>query len=129
MSGQIIIKDKEPDKITTGSDALTLNLLKDCAAKLQETYPEHLWVVRSPDKSVVIIFNYLISTEYGYVLHTKRVQNDPELKCVVKAGGELLERAYMSREFTPEDFAKEIDLQGVDIRRKHDYNNSIKVLK
>jgi hypothetical protein len=75
-------------------------LTKRIADKLNDHYPGHLWAVHLNDESlggVVVIRNMALSGKYGFVLKLKRIYADPSLKCVMQAGGEMLERANMSR--------------------------------
>lgn len=129
MSGYIIIKDKHKEKIVVGSDAICQLLIRQCAEKLLQAYPTHPWYVKmSSDKGLIYIYNMLVSIEYGFVLKTAQVQNDPELKCVVRAGGEILERAFLSRTNKPQEMAKKLDLQGMTTLRNNDKKNAIKRL-
>jgi len=71
-------------------------IAKRCADHLHKHYPGHLWAVNvNKDGGTVNIFNLALSSLWGYVLHTTTVEHDPQLKCVMRAGGELLERARM----------------------------------
>jgi len=73
-------------------------LLTECATVLQKHYPDHYWSVTMPsDKSVIQVRCLNVSSKLGIVIHTKTAQNDPDKKCVVRAGGELLERAGLVR--------------------------------
>lgn len=129
MSSQIIIKNKDMSKISTGSQAEAELLVHKCAEKLHKTYPYHIWhVSMSKDYSVIQIRALNIHSQYGIVLHTQIVQNDPDLKCVLLAGGELLERAFLSR--TPKKYeeASQLDLGGAKSKRLNDEHISIKDL-
>jgi hypothetical protein len=73
-------------------------LAKNAADLLNKHYPNHLWAVHvnSEEKGgVMVIKNFSISFRYGYVLHLNKL--DPEMKKVLMAGGEILERAKMKR--------------------------------
>lgn len=73
-------------------------LAMQAANQLDKHYPGHLWAVNvNSEGGVMIIKNYAISMMYGMVLHLKNVYQDPTLKSVMLAGGELLERAAMAR--------------------------------
>lgn len=75
-------------------------LTKRIADTLNDHYPGHLWAVHLNDESlggIVVIRNMAISGQYGYILKLCRIYADPELKCVMRAGGEMLERAKMNR--------------------------------
>ncbi len=63
-------------------------------------YPNHIWYVNvdsQPTVGIVKIYNGIISTSHSYNLHLQTVLDDPDLKCIVRAGGELLERANIKR--------------------------------
>lgn len=63
-------------------------------------YPGHLWYVRvdsRPTVGIVSIYNGIISRSHSYNLHIDTVYNDPDRKCIIRAAGELLERANVKR--------------------------------
>lgn len=71
-------------------------LAKNAADLLNKHYPNHLWAVFvDSEGGILVIKNFSVSYRYGYVLHIAKL--DPELKRVVRAGGEILERARMKR--------------------------------
>lgn len=73
---------------------------KMIAEKLHEHYPGHLWAVRANSAKlggVVEIKNMAITNVEGYLLLLSEVYADPSMKCIVRAGGELLERAGLKR--------------------------------
>lgn len=81
----------------TFSDADEILAMRSAEA-LNSAYPGHLWCVYvdSEEKGgVMVIKNFAISYRYGYVLHLAKI--DHELKRVINAGGEILERARMRR--------------------------------
>lgn len=81
-------------------DALDEALAKRAADALNNHYPGHLWAVFvNSEKSggVMIIKNFRVSFRYGMVLHLRNVYGDPQLKSVIRMGGELLERAHLVR--------------------------------
>ena len=126
MNQNIIIKNKDKDKIITGSRVQAERLVYDVAVKLEQHYPGHCWhVAMSKDFSVIGIRNMLIHANYGMILHTLDVQQDPSLKCVVKMGGELLERAFLSRGECKEEPTK-LDLGGAANRRLSDMKSVYK---
>jgi hypothetical protein len=128
MPPQIIIKGKEPDKIVTGSQAMAESLLHQVVKHVSSIYPDHPWHVdMTSDYSVIRIRN-LFCSQYGYVLHTMDVQNDPSLKCVTMAAGELLERLFLERKGLKNKIPDKIDLAGVKERRLSDYKKDIKDL-
>ena len=79
---------------------------------LSKHYPGHLWAVHvnSEDQGgVMVIKNYRVSFMYGYILYLSTVYADPKLKCVIKAGGEILERANMKRGLSERENATVVD--------------------
>jgi len=73
-------------------------LAKDAADALNRHYPGHLWAVNvnADEKGgVMTIKNFSVSFKYGYTLHLAKL--DPTMKRVIKAGGEILERANLAR--------------------------------
>ena len=87
-------------------------LAKKIADKLHEHYPGHLWCVNvnsMPTGGVCNIYNMAVSSLYGYVLHLTTILNDPTLKCVIRAGGEILERGNMMRGKAKGEFAEHVD--------------------
>ena len=94
----IIVKDGYKNKVVKGSQAIADLLVRQCAEKLIEHYPKYPWKVwLTSDHSILNVICPMISWYYGYVLHTKDVQEDPDLKCVILAGGEILERGRLAR--------------------------------
>jgi hypothetical protein len=70
---------------------------KNIAEKLHQHYPGHLWAVTCEGKKgIATIRNLMLSTDHPYVLHLKTIFGDPHLRCVLRAGGHLLE-AYKQR--------------------------------
>lgn len=95
-----------------GHELGDIELAQRVADKLNEHYPCHLWAVHLNDESlggVVIIRNMAVSFRYGYVLKLNRIYADPSLKCVIEAGGEILERAKMKRSFWDGQYPKLVD--------------------
>lgn len=73
-------------------------LSKNAADLLEKHYSGHMWAVQvNSEGGVMYIKNFAISHSYGMVLHLKNVYQDPNLKSVIKAGGEYLERAHLNR--------------------------------
>lgn len=80
-------------------------LAKRAADQLHKHYPNYPWAVHvNSEGGVMNIFNLAVSSVYGYVLHLRNVYGDPDLKRVMRAGGEILERAHLFRgEYKGED--------------------------
>lgn len=88
----------DPDGlVSSASDlkcsAATELLVKHIAEVLERTYPGWLWAV-GPDEygGVITIRSLRLSGQWGYVIHTKNIQNDPQLTLALKGAGEILER-------------------------------------
>ena len=76
-----------------GHSPMMVNLCKDIMARLEVEYSNWFWAVRpSPDETVITIFSMRLSGEYGYTIHTKDIENDPNLLEAMRAGGEVLTR-------------------------------------
>ena len=79
------------------SNVYSLNdnmLARNIAEKLEEKYPGWLWAVHVMD-GVVSVKSMRLSGNWGFVLHTDKIDND--YKMVVMAGGEILERFRQKR--------------------------------
>jgi hypothetical protein len=88
------------DRVEAKDATREMRIAKQCADHLHQHYPGHLWAVNvNHDGGTVNIFNLALSNLYGYVLHLTTVEHDPNLKCVMRAGGELLERAKLKAKF------------------------------
>lgn len=95
-----------------GHELGDIETAKAVAEKLNAHYPGHLWAVKVDSErsgGIVIIQNYAVSFKYGYILKLARLYFDPDLKCVIKAGGEILERAKMKRGWWDGQDATHID--------------------
>lgn len=91
----------------TASDEI---LAKRAAEMLNKHYPGHLWAVNvnSDEKGgVMVIKNFSVSFRYGYTLHLSKL--DTGLKKVMRAGGEILERAKMRRGYGIGEKASHVD--------------------
>ena len=73
-----------------------LALGKQVAEALHDHYPGHLWAV-NVERGLVTVMNLALSGRWGFVLHQAKVQGDPDMKEVMRAGGELLERYNVAR--------------------------------
>jgi hypothetical protein len=94
----IVKNDDLKGSIMAGQNAMDTKMLVDSVTILQQHYPHHFWhAMMYADKTSIAIRALNVSDQIGYILHTYRVQGDPELKCVIRAGGEILERAGLER--------------------------------
>lgn len=86
-----------PDQLI-GIDASLVVLVKDIANLLERHYPGWLWAVQ-PDKrgGVITLRSLRCSGKYGYVIHTRNVQNDPSRRVALRAAGEILDRYGFKR--------------------------------
>lgn len=74
-------------------DIKDFDTAKMIADHLDKHYPGYLWAVNASWKNgIVTIASLRLSGKYGYTLHYKSFENDPELRAVTRAGGEILER-------------------------------------
>ena len=105
-----IISKPTTDKLTIeanpyapkGDHALVARAMK----VLLDNFPGYTWVVEVDDRPTVgmmNIYNQEVNAAlwsgapYGYRLFLKTVNDDQALKCVMRAGGEILERARLNR--------------------------------
>lgn len=73
-------------------------LAKNMADTLHKAYPNHLWAVSVDSHGgVASVRNMRLSGNWGFMLKLNDVYQDPGLKCVLRAGGEILERYRLSR--------------------------------
>ena len=71
---------------------------KAAAQILCDHYPAHLWVVGWHPGGVLCVKNMAIPGNYGFTIDIPKIATASEFKRVVyQAGGEMLERAHMSR--------------------------------
>jgi hypothetical protein len=103
MNPSMLDANADPDGIVTSPDQLrvkvsTLLLVKGIADRLERHYPGWLWAVRPDERGgVITIFSLRLSGQYGYLLHTAKIQNDPHHAAAIRAGGEILERFRQRR--------------------------------
>jgi hypothetical protein len=90
--------------------ALDMMLAKRMAEVLHTHYPDHLWAVTCEGaQGIASVRNLRLSGNWGFVLKIKDFQDDPALKPVIRAGGELLERYRISRgRFKAQEFDREL---------------------
>ena len=95
-----------------------IELVQRAVKVLTDHYPGYLWRVGINDEKlggVMYIINQTINaeifsnSEYAYILYLTRVYSDPSLNCVMRAGGEILERANMTRGRFRNEQVKKID--------------------
>lgn len=94
MQQQQIFSDMAGEVLSGASE----HLAKTVLATLQKHYPvfSNGWrVTINQSGGAVQVTNELLSGRMGFVLHTMQI--DPEMKSVMRAGGELLERYRMAR--------------------------------
>lgn len=79
--------------------ARDLALTKRMAEVLERHYPGHPWMVQvSHAQGVAYVkLPILMKRNQAYILHIDRMSMDPGLKCVMRAGGELLEKYQVPR--------------------------------
>lgn len=76
--------------------AVDVVLAKNAAAVLDKHYPGHLWGINvNGETGVMQVFNLALSGRWGFILKLDKI--DPELRAVMRAGGELLERYRLKR--------------------------------
>ena len=85
---------------------------------LLDHYPGYNWIVEVDDRPSVGMMNIYnqdvnavlySNAPYGYRIFLKVVYADPSLKCVMRAGGEILERASLNRGWNKGDVPKRVD--------------------
>ena len=83
-----------------------IQLVDRIMRKLLHHYPGYRWRVEvedEPNVGMAYIMNRDINEElysgaaYGYKLKLTRIYGDPDLNCVMRAAGEILERARLER--------------------------------
>ena len=101
-----------------GHNLADVRLVGDVHEVLNRHYPGYTWVVGLNDEGlggVMSIMNMDVNMQilgnpsWGYVLKLSTVYQDPSLKCVVKAGGAILESAGLSRNGNKCEVVKKID--------------------
>ena len=104
------IRIRKPEDITIepveGHKLGDIALVTRALTVLTDHYPGYTWRVGIHDEplgGVMYILNMDVcaavfgNKPYGYVLKLTRVYSDPVLRCVLMAGGEILERARLAR--------------------------------
>lgn len=93
--------------------------------KLEQHYPGHNWRVNADHEQGVVsvwlqYFDKLRkNAPWGFRLFISRLNSDPEMKCVVTAGGELLERFGLPRKVYRVDYETRLRAveHGLDLTR------------
>lgn len=102
------------DDACGGNAVLAAQVMK----KLTDYYPGYNWIVEIDDRptvGMVHIYNQDVNAElwsnapYGYRLKLETVQADTNLMCVMRAGGEILERARLVRGWNKGDTTTHVD--------------------
>lgn len=100
---QRLDRQADPDGYVSSPEDLqcrasTVILVKQIADLLERHYPGWLWAVNPDERGGCITIRSLrISGQWGYLIHTKNIQNDPQLKLALFGAGEILERAGQKR--------------------------------
>ena len=98
-----MLREQAPDAVAdpnqlVGTSGTLINLVRDIADVLERNYAGWLWAVQPYEGGGIIkIFSLLISGQYGYIMKIEDIQNDPERKLAVEAGGNILERYSLPR--------------------------------
>lgn len=93
---------------TMEEEAANHMMSRAVADMLLRLYPDHMWLVNSDIRGGIInIFNPRVSTRKGYtIIVDDWLQENVVGDKVMRAGGEILERANMRRgRFNPEEYA------------------------
>lgn len=98
-----------------------VNLCHACCAILAQHYPGYLWRVKlEEDTGMMYVINMTLQCElqthmfYGYIYKLETVYKNPA-RAMIKAGGEILERASMPRGWWTGDLPDRID----GVKEKH----------
>ena len=96
-------KEEAPDYVIdpnqlVGTSGTLVNLVADIADRLEHHYPGWMWAVQPFEFGGIIkIFSLRLSGEYGFTMKVADIQDDPNRKLAMEAGGEILERFNMPR--------------------------------
>lgn len=103
----------EPEGMSDNPNALELSaatsvLMKDIIKRLTQTYIGFRWAIQPDERGKVFnIFCLDFSARYGFVIRFKDVQDDPDRKAAMRAGGEILARFhYRGRVYEPTKMAE-----------------------
>ena len=83
---------------------------KQVAEDLHSTYPGHMWAV-TVRGGAVVIKDLFVSSLYGYVLKMDAIKHDAKVmkQEVLRAGGEILERARLERGMRTDQVVTKVD--------------------
>lgn len=74
------------------------DLARRMAEVLHTHYPGHLWGVSADmHAGIAKVFNLRLSGQWGFIIKLGDLLHDVDMKSVIRAGGELLERYKMRR--------------------------------
>ena len=92
---------------------------QQCAAVLNQHYPGHAWAVNvRSSQGLITILDLNLSGQHGYVLHLRGLYSWDDLRDrVMRAGGEILERATLPRRAYDDDRVRDLpmSLRGLPI--------------
>lgn len=92
MSGLVL------DAADLNLSAASLTLAKNVADTLHKHYPGHLWGVNVDERGgIVTVHNLSLSGRWGFVLKIRDLVLADDLRKVMQAGGEILERYRLRR--------------------------------
>ena len=83
---------------------------KQVAEDLHAAYPGHMWAV-TVRGGAVVIKDLFVSSLYGYVLKIESIKHDAKVmkQEVLRAGGEILERARLERGMRTDKTVTQVD--------------------
>lgn len=87
-----------PDYVMDPADLLGINgslaiIVKESADILEKEFPGWLWTINpDQDAGVLYIYSLRLSGSWGYTIKIADIQDDPQYKEALMAGGEILER-------------------------------------
>lgn len=102
----------------TSADPRNAGMARNALEALHRAYPQHSWFVRI-DGGIIVVYNFAVDGRHGMVRHLSEIQGDDTTftHSVVRAAGELLERARLRRAERREgEIAGEVD--GIERKRR-----------
>jgi len=105
-----------------GTTPLEEEMAKECATTLNSAYPNHSWWVECRG-GCLIVKHFMLSGlrgTIGMVKHVNALDNDAKKRKqeIIRAGGELLERAKLARGAWQGDVPEDMELEGEEMRKK-----------